>query len=211
MIGEILLVRHGETEWNLQRRYQGLWDSPLTKNGIAQARAIGAFASELPVSMIVASPLERARRTAELIREHLPDTVELRLDDRLKELSVGSWDGLTYQEIAGRELGVFDGDGRFEWYFRSPDGERYDAFAGRLADWLHDWGGRGALLVVTHGIVTRVLRGLYAGLPRSVALTLSVRQDRIYRLGGGLIEELVPAALGHGETPRAATDRGQSR
>ena len=84
---------------------------------------------------------------------------------------MGSWDGLTYQEIATRSPGVFDGDGRFEWYFRSPDGERYDAFAGRLAEWLQDWIGRGVLLVVTHGIVTRVLRGLYAGLPRAVALT----------------------------------------
>ena len=211
MNGAILLVRHGETEWNLQRRYQGRSDSPLTENGIAQAHAIGTLASELPVSVIVASPLGRARLTAELILEHLPLAVDLHLDDRLRELSLGCWDGLTYQEIAGREPGVFEGDGRFEWYFRSPDGEGYDAFAGRLADWLHEWSGCGALLVVTHGIVSRVLRGLYARLPRSVALTLPVRQDRIYRLAGGLIKELAPEEPGRGETPRAAADKGRSR
>jgi broad specificity phosphatase PhoE len=95
----ILLVRHGETEWNLQRRYQGRSDSPLTERGIAQAHAIGRLLRTLldaASARIVASPLGRARRTAEIIREHLPAAPELLLDDRLRELTIGSWDGLTY-------------------------------------------------------------------------------------------------------------------
>jgi broad specificity phosphatase PhoE len=200
----LLLVRHGETEWNLQRRYQGRADSPLTERGVEQAHAIGRLLASLPEiasAGIVASPIGRARSTAGLISEHLPAAASLHLDDRLCELSLGSWDGLTYREIEMRAPGVFEGEDRHEWYFSSPDGERYDAFAARLAGWLTDWGERNVLVVVTHGIVTRVLRGLYAGLPRAVALSLPVPQDKVYRLSGGLIEQLpalVPAA-GAGE------------
>jgi probable phosphoglycerate mutase len=193
MTGCILLVRHGETEWNLQRRYQGGSDSPLTATGVAQAQAIGRLIGGLPEAdgaAIVASPLGRARRTAEIIREHLAAPPELRFDDRLRELSLGSWDGLTYREIAAQCPGVFDGEGRHGWYFRSPDGEGYKALAARLDEWLREQDGANTLVVVTHGIVSRVLRGLYAGLPREVALTLPVPQHTVFRLYGGAIEEL---------------------
>ena len=193
MTGCILLVRHGETEWNLQRRYQGGSDSRMTERGVAQAHAIGRLLGTLPDAAsgrIVASPLGRARLTAEIIRGHLPAAAELRLDDRLRELSLGAWDGLTYGEIATRAPGVFDGEGRYEWYFHSPDGERYEAFAARLGEWLHAAGEARFLVAVTHGIVTRVLRGLYANLPREVALVLPVPQDTVFRLSGGSIGEL---------------------
>jgi broad specificity phosphatase PhoE len=189
----ILLVRHGETEWNLQRRYQGRSDSPLTERGLAQADAIGRFLGALPEAAsarIVASPLGRVRRTAEIIRAHFPAAPQLQFDDRLRELSLGSWDGLTYSEIAAHSPGVFDRDGRHNWYFRAPDGERYDAFTARLDEWLQEQDSVSVLVVVTHGIVTRVLRGLYAGLAREAALMLPVPQDRVFRLSDGLIEEL---------------------
>jgi broad specificity phosphatase PhoE len=208
----ILLVRHGETEWNLQRRYQGRSDSPLTERGVAQAHAIGRLLKTLPDvegARIVASPLGRARRTGELIRQYLAADAELEIDDRLRELSLGSWDGLTYREIAIRSPGVFDGDGRYEWYFRSPDGERYDAFAARLAEWLAERGGMRFLVVVTHGIVTRVLRGLYAGLPREVALMLPVPQDKVFRLSGGFIKRLPVPAPGTAVAPRKASWRNR--
>jgi broad specificity phosphatase PhoE len=191
--GCILLIRHGETEWNLQRRFQGRSDSPLTERGIAQAHAIGRFLktlSDIQSAALVASPLGRAKRTAEIISEHLPAAPEVRLDDRLSELSLGSWDGLTYSEIAARCPGVFDNEGRYDWYFRSPDGEGYNAFATRLAEWLRELPEKSVLVVVTHGIATRVLRGLYAGLPRAAALMLPVSQDRIFRLTGGTVDEL---------------------
>ena len=78
----------------------------------------------------------------------------------------------------------------FEWYFRTPDGESYDGFAGRIAGWL-DEAGDAPVIAVCHGVVTRVLRDLYAGLPKANALCLSVPQDRIFRLAGGTIEDIV--------------------
>jgi probable phosphoglycerate mutase len=201
----IFLVRHGETEWNRLRRYQGWLDSPLTPEGVAQVQAIGRrlrLLLEAEGADIVASPLGRARHTAEIIAECLSDAAgrhrPIRFDERLREISLGSWDGLDKREIRRRAPDLFaDGD-RWEWYFRSPDGETYDHFAGRLAAFLADLGpgmapgiGSGPVIAVAHGVVTRVLRGLHAGLPREQALRLAVPQDRIFRLAGGTIAEIM--------------------
>ncbi|MGC2412635.1 MAG: histidine phosphatase family protein, partial [Stellaceae bacterium] len=113
-------------------------------------------------------------------------TAPLRFDKRLREISLGSWDGLDRKEIRSRMGKTF---AEFEWYFRTPDGESYDGFAGRIASWLKE-AGNGPLVAVSHGVVTRVLRGLYAGLPSAAALRLPVPQDRIFRLADGLIEEI---------------------
>jgi len=189
----IYLVRHGETEWNRARRYQGWSDSPLTEQGLTQAAAIGRLLCGLPEAKsagLVASPIGRARRTAEIIRERLGHTAPLRFDDRLRELSFGSWDGFTRAEIAALRPGAFDDEQR-DWYFATPDGETYEVFAGRIGTWLAEAKIEDRpLIVVTHGVVTRILRGLYAGLPRAQAMRLPVPQDRIFRLAGGTIEEI---------------------
>lgn len=190
----IYLVRHGETEWNRIRRYQGWSDSPLTDQGRAQAQAIGRFLCTLPEAQsadLVASPIGRARHTAEIIRECLGRSEPLRFDDRLRELSFGSWDGFMRADIAALMPGAFDEERRDEWYFATPDGETYEVFAGRVGAWLAEAQARDQpLIVVTHGVVTRILRGLYAGLPRAAAMRLPVPQDRIFRLAHGTIEEI---------------------
>jgi len=185
----IFLVRHGETEWNRARRYQGWTDSPLTEDGVAQAEAIGRRLRTVPeaaAAAIVASPIGRARRTAEIIAQCLGHTAPISFDERLREISLGSWDGLDRREIRSRMGADFE---EFEWYFQTPDSETYDGFAGRIAGWLAEQGG-GPVIAVSHGVVTRVLRGLYAGLPRAEALRLPVPQDRIFRLGHDSIEEI---------------------
>lgn len=187
----ILLVRHGETEWNLSRRIQGWGDSPLTVRGVAQAEAIGKRLVRMPEAVglpVVSSPLGRARRTAELIQAARGDNAPVELDDRLKEISLGSWDGLDRAEIDELSPGIFQRHGQ-EWYFHSPDGETYDAVAARLGAWLSERG-QAAVIAVAHGVVSRVLRGLFAGLPRHHALSLPVPQDVIWRLADGRIEEI---------------------
>ena len=185
----IFLVRHGETEWNRARRYQGWSDSPLTERGVAQAEAVGRRLRALPeaaAAEIVASPIGRARRTAEIIAGCLGRTAPVRFDDRLREISIGSWDGLDRKEIMALMGASFE---EFEWYFVTPDGESYDEFAGRIAGWL-DQVGDDPIIAVSHGVATRVLRGLYAGLSRETALRLPVPQDCIFRLAGGAIEDI---------------------
>jgi len=191
----MLLVRHGETRSNLNRVYYGRLDSPLTGRGFDQAIAIGRHIASLVGAgefRIMASPQPRALRTAHIICECLGRSpVDIALDDRLCEVSIGSWEGLSHQEIEVLAPGTFDSDGRYEWCFRAPGGETYDGFAARIADWLEEHAADTSLVVVTHGVVSRVLRGLYARLPRQEALALPIPQDRIFRLSLGLVEEIV--------------------
>jgi broad specificity phosphatase PhoE len=163
---------------------------------VAQARAIGRLLytlAEAASAPIVASPQGRARHTAEIIRDELGGIGALRIDERLREHSVGSWDGLTYREIEGEVPGIFDGDGSHAWYFRPPDSEGYAAFATRVGEWLSEQSEAAPVIAVAHGLVGRVLRGLYARLPPAAALTLPVPQDKIFRLSGGSVEAIAAA------------------
>jgi glucosyl-3-phosphoglycerate phosphatase len=89
----LFLIRHGETADNLQMRYLGTRDEPLTENGIRQARQAAEALAQIPITMIISSPLRRAASTAAKIRDACG--VGLRLDERLAEGSFGAWEGLT--------------------------------------------------------------------------------------------------------------------
>lgn len=187
----ILLVRHGETEWNRARRIQGWGDLPLTARGIRQAHAIGLHLAQMPEvrdAAVVASPLGRARRTAEVIQSARQNNAVISFDDRLKEISLGAWEGLDRVEIDAHSPGIVERFGQ-DWYFQAPGGETYDMFAERIGAWLAEQG-PGTVIAVAHGGVTRILRGLYAGLSRQAAMELPVPQDVIWRLEGGRIEEI---------------------
>jgi len=91
------LVRHGETAGNAQMRYLGISDEPLTEYGTQQARLVADALSQLPLGLIISSPLRRAAGTAARIQEACG--AELRLDPRLAEGSSGSWEGLTRAQV----------------------------------------------------------------------------------------------------------------
>src|SRR6476469_4028767 len=86
----ILLVRHGETPWNREGRYQGRTDIPLSETGQTQVRALGERLKSVDIKLAVASPLSRAKTTAEAILAGR--SVALDLDDRLIEISHGDWE-----------------------------------------------------------------------------------------------------------------------
>ena len=140
---------------------------------------------------IVSSPLGRAHNTARLLREAGGFTALITLDARLSEISMGAWDGLLLSEIEALRPDFDTRSPPPDWYMRSPDGETYAAFAARLSAWLDGEGHRdGPLIVVTHGVAGRVIRGLYAGLAKDEAISLPVPQDAFYRLSGGVIERI---------------------
>ena len=193
MTFEILLLRHGETEWNAQGRYQGALDSPLTAKGRAQAAHLAtllrAYLGPEPGALTyVCSPLGRTVATAAIVSvvAGLPAALP---DARLQEVSLGSWDGMpgTGMNIEGQTQAE-----PHERYFRSPDGETYEAVVERASSWLADAQGKmgGRVVVVTHGLFSRILRGCYAGLDRNAALALPVPQDVIWRLADGRIEAI---------------------
>lgn len=94
----LLLVRHGETDWNRQGRFQGQRDIPLNENGKRQGRQAAAFLKGLPLDFAVSSPMQRPKLTAELILAHHPQ-ISLALNDRLCEISHGTWEGRLEAEI----------------------------------------------------------------------------------------------------------------
>ncbi len=182
----IYLLRHGETVWNTLGRFQGQQDSPLTGRGLEQADFVARLLLEEMTDdphtvELHVSPLGRTRETAERVQRVLP--LARREDARLMEVSVGSWDGLTMFEIDNEFPGVLDGSDAFDWYFRSPDGESFDAACARAKSWLADI--KGPTVAISHGLFGRLLRGVYAGLSRREMLELPVPQDGFYRLCGG--------------------------
>jgi broad specificity phosphatase PhoE len=186
---DIYLIRHGETEWNVAGRFQGKLDSSLTSAGTLQAKAIADKLADLNIQAdsFVASPLGRTRQTASIIanRTILPN---LLFDDRLAEVSVGSWDGLTHYDIDAQWPGLLDGSTHFDWFFKSPDGERYEEAFKRAKNWLDSTSG--VAVAVSHGLMGRIIRGVYLDLSKNEMLGLPVPQDVIWRLSGNTIEQI---------------------
>lgn len=146
----LLLARHGETDWNRERRVQGNTDIPLNAAGIEQACALAASLGPEPLVAVYASDLARARATAEPVaRLH---RLEVVLDPDLREKHFGTWEGLTDTEIRRRFPNVVAGS----W----GDGETREELAGRAIAAVERIRARhdaGSVLVVSHGGPLRVI------------------------------------------------------
>ena len=176
---ELYILRHGETIWNRQGRYQGRKDSPLTQKGRQQAvrqRKLLNAIETLPRKVFV-SPLGRTVETARLAVTFVEHPI---LDDRLQELNFGKWEGATKQEISEQtNLSFEDGS----WYFKSPEGETFAMILVRALEFLNHLDE--PAVVVTHGVTSRLLRGLCLGLCQSDILKLPIDQGCIYHLVNG--------------------------
>ncbi len=183
----IYLVRHGQTEFNRERRIQGHVDSPLTELGVRQAKAVGRLLRDLIRDpdgwRIVSSPLGRARATAEIVAGKLGG-LPIELDERIKEMSWGAHDGRLRAELEAENPDTF---ARTNWAFDASAGETYDDVAGRVGAWLASLPPEPErrIIAVSHGVSGRVLRGLYAGLPRDEAAQQDVPQDAVFLLQHG--------------------------
>ena len=164
----LLLARHGETPWNAEGRYQGQEDIALSATGEAQARALGERLRDVRIDRAVASPLARARRTAELALGEARAGM-LSFDEGLLEIAHGEWEGLLAAEIRER-----DPERARAWRdtpheVRMPGGESLPQVAERAWDALSrasaGLGADDTLLVVAHDAVNRVLLCRVLGLP----------------------------------------------
>lgn len=194
----IYLCRHGQTFHNREGRMQGQTESDLTPLGRAQAAAMGDLLFDLiqrdpPADWrIVASPLRRARDTAETIGARLG--LPVAFEDRLMEISVGDWSNRLREEVKAENPALLTDP---EWAFKSPNGETYEAIMSRVSGWLADQAPEPErrLIVVSHGIAGWMLRGAYAGLPREQVIGLDTPQDAIFRLSNGQIDRLTCAPV----------------
>jgi alpha-ribazole phosphatase len=167
-MSHLILVRHGETDYNVQHRFQGQSDLGLNQRGLAQAKALRDHLAEVNFTDILCSDLRRAVQTAEIIAER--HDIEVIPDPVLREMDFGEWEGLTYEEIEKgfpRELADWREDIRNH---PPPGGETLDDFTERVRLPLDDiLGGcmQDKVLIVSHGGVLQVMCCLALGLPPS--------------------------------------------
>ena len=189
------IIRHGQTDWNAERRLQGQQDIPLNDTGRSQARGNGVklaqAAGDLSHYAFVSSPLSRARETMELVRENaglVPS--DYALEPRLKEICFGDWEGSTLAEIgktAGDRLAKRNAK---KWDFVPPGelAESYEILSWRVGSWLK------ALdrptVAVCHGGVVRCIFKLAGALDREAAANLDIPQDLILKVDGQRLEWL---------------------
>ena len=191
MTATIFFIRHGQTPWNAQKRYQGQTDIPLNAKGRQQARGNGRALRRRIGALVdpdfIASPLSRARETMELVRQELGlPRADYDTDARLIEVSYGDWEGRTYPQLLEEEPENMARRAADNWNFTPPAGESYRQMSRRVEDWYSDV--RRDCVVVTHGGVMRLLQVLASGEGRSGVLGLPVPQDRIMILRAGKVE-----------------------
>lgn len=159
----LFLVRHGETEWNAQRRLQGHADAPLSARGIEQARRAARFFADRPApGLVLSSDLGRARHTAQLLGYSAFAT-----DARLREMDLGEWTGRLIEEIE-----TADRDAYRNWRLGlsiPPGGEAWEPFCARVGAAIGEAVSQaeGDVVVVTHEGVVRAACHVLVGLPPS--------------------------------------------
>jgi broad specificity phosphatase PhoE len=154
----LLLLRHGETAWNRERRYQGWTDTPLSAEGLLQAEAAARELKEHTFAAVYASPLRRARDTAAVIAAL--HGLEVETDPAFQELGFGRWEGLTLDEARARDAALYEGWANTPHLVSPPGGEslvqaRERVLAGfeRLRAGHQDE----TVCLVAHGIPVRIL------------------------------------------------------
>jgi probable phosphoglycerate mutase len=185
----IYFVRHGETLWNTERRWQGRKDSALTDIGrahaLANALTLLEAVPEVHALPFVSSPLGRARTTMEIIRERLQLPVDgYVVENRLAELAFGDWEGMTAREIRAAAPVEWAAFQAAPWDGAPCGGESYEQLVARLRSWLDEL--TGDVVVVAHGAVGRALRGInLKAAVREMPHLPTPENDRVYRLCRG--------------------------
>jgi broad specificity phosphatase PhoE len=187
----IYYIRHGETEWNSLGRLQGTRDVPLNERGRGQAsqaaRTLAAVLSrdghEVTALSFVSSPLGRARSTMELLRSELglPPS-EYQLDDRLREIGYGVWEGCTLPECESSDPELYAQRLRDKWNVCPPGGETYAAVQLRVREWYDSV--LADTVAVAHGGTARALMVALGLQGPASAADLFIQQGAVYVFSG---------------------------
>ena len=187
------MVRHGETEWNRENRFQGHSDPPLNATGRAQAHELAEELHATPIAVAYTSPLRRASETAEIVARRLD--IPVQTSASLMEVDVGSWSGLTRSEVEAR---FPDGYSRWREYGHGwNDGESYEELGERVVSGLLEIAAQHPeelVLAVTHGGPIRSALAAASRVPfgearRSIAILENCATVRI-GVRDGIIERV---------------------
>ncbi len=188
----IYYIRHGETAWNAEGRFQGAQDIPLNDLGRKQAAEAGGILIDLFVRdgrdqsslTFVTSPLVRARSTMELVRGVLKlPASDYAVDDRLREIGYGRWEGSTLAQMQASDPAIFAARQSDRWTVAPPDGESYASVQARMNDWYSQL--TTDAVAVAHGGTARALMvALGVETPDSAA-DLTIEQGAVYVFSDG--------------------------
>lgn len=178
----IYYLRHGQTDWNAELRFQGQQDIPLNETGRAQARESGRRLARLLADLgdidFIASPLARTRETMEIVRAEMAlDPQGYIVDARLIEASYGILEGTTLPEFKAQFPDAHRYRKQQRWIYRPPEGESHAMVLERILPWLADI--RRDTVVCAHGVVGRVLRHHLLGIEANEAASYAFPQDKI--------------------------------
>jgi len=169
----LVLVRHGESTWNVEGRYQGRLDPPLSPRGREQAETLAARLHREQLARveadrfarIVSGPLLRARDTAQICAEQ--PGLPFAIDERLTEISHGEWEGKLREEIANRWPEMVAAWRTDPHTVQFPGGETLEDVRARFESFLSDLRGDRGILAITHDVVIRIAILLAQGKPLS--------------------------------------------
>ncbi len=185
----ILICRHGETQWNIQARKQGNLDSPLTITGLKQGKSLANMLKDhidLQSSTILCSPLARTKQYASIICDTSGVSYAgVTFDDRLKEHSFGLWEGLNEVEIEEIFPGMVKARESDWWNYRVPEGESYALLESRLQPFIEELSNDENYIIVTHEMVSKVMRKILLGLSEQACLALGHKHNQIMQIDKG--------------------------
>ena len=186
----IVFIRHGQTDWNVQWRLQGQRDIPLNALGREQARQNGVKVIETVPGVaafdFVSSPLGRARETMEIARAAMGlNPTAYRVDDDLRELTFGEWEGFTLAELRKTQAELVAARAADKWKFLPPGGESYFQLSERIATWVKKVDRD--TVAVSHGGVGRVLVGLWTNMEPADIVAMDFPQDQFLLWKGGKV------------------------
>jgi broad specificity phosphatase PhoE len=192
----IYYIRHGETEWNADGRLQGAQDIPLNDLGRKQAANAGSILAGLFARdgrsqqslPFVASPLGRARSTMELVRGALSlPPHDYAIDDRLREIGYGHWEGSTLSQMQASDPDVFAARQTEKWTVAPPGGETYASVQLRMRDWYDSL--LADTVAVAHGGTARALMVALGFETTDSAADLTIEQGAVYVYGENGLEK----------------------
>ncbi|TOP48318.1 phosphoglycerate mutase [Vibrio parahaemolyticus] len=188
MTRRIFVLRHGETEFNADKKLQGHCNSSLTSKGSDQARRVGTTLKQYVENRpfrVYSSTLGRALQTSQIVCEELNYSYEnLNKEPRLKEFSLGEWEQRT---IPSLEQEVPNLLAQNDWYLQAPNCETYESVRERLSSWLSDVAHDEDIVVVSHGLTGIVLRGLLLGMDYTQVWQQDLPQDAFFIIEDGRI------------------------
>jgi broad specificity phosphatase PhoE len=188
---QLIIVRHGETTWNDQARYQGQQDIPLNSRGRLQAACLAERLASEPIDAVYSSDLTRATETAQTIAARIGTPIAV--DPRWREIHLGTWQGMTYAEVHRRYFRESDPAPVYPVKEPAPGGESLGQLRTRLLAAVESVCGSGADLrvaVITHGACLKVLMCTWLGMELDTHWKLSFGAGSISRatlLPGGVV------------------------